>query len=109
MWAQMIKVRVKRGKEDDVRKALEQLLSAEQPDSGLLQQTLMRDQKDPEAFYLLAVFESEEKARAREADPRRKEATGAMNSALREALAGPPEFMDCEVVLRYDGQGSISQ
>lgn len=109
MWAQMIKVRVKQGKEDDVRKALEQLLSAEQRDSGLLQQMLMRNQKDPEAFYLLAVFESEEKARAREADPRRKEATGAMNSVLREALASPPEFMDFDVVQRHEGQGSISQ
>ncbi len=34
----------------------------------------MRDQNDPDWIYLLVVFESKEKARAREQDPRRREA-----------------------------------
>ena len=39
----------------------------------LLQTLTMRDQNDPELVYTLVVFESEEKARAREQDPRRQE------------------------------------
>ena len=43
----------------------------EQPESGLLRTTVMQDQKDPARVFVLVVFESEEKARARETDPRR--------------------------------------
>ena len=38
-----------------------------------MQTLTMRDQNDPELVYTLVVFESEEKARAREQDPRRQE------------------------------------
>ena len=45
----------------------------EQPESGLLRTTVMQDQKDPARVFVLVVFESEEKARARETDPLRQE------------------------------------
>ena len=64
MWAQLIKVRLKPGK--DLAVAAAQLKAAEQPGSGLVREIIMHDQKDPGQAYILAVFESEETARARE-------------------------------------------
>jgi len=71
MWAQLMRWQLKPGK--DTAGLREQLQAVEQPDSGLLRTMIMQDQKDPEQFYTLVVFESEEKARAREPDPRRQE------------------------------------
>lgn len=71
MWARLIKMRLKPGK--DLAVAAAQLRAAEQPGSGLVREMFMRGQKDPDQACILAVFESEEKARAREQDPRRQE------------------------------------
>ena len=71
MWAQLIKVRLKPGK--DTAELGKQLQAVEQPGSGLVRTLVMRDQKDPGQVYTVVVFESEEKARAREQDPRRQE------------------------------------
>ena len=71
MWAQLMSFRLKPGK--DTSGLREQLQAVEQPDSGLLRTMIMQDQKDADQFYTLVVFESEEKARARERDPRRQE------------------------------------
>ena len=49
----------------------------------------LRDQKDPDQAYILAVFESEEKARAREQDPRRQEGLKVMQASMADVLAGP--------------------
>jgi len=57
----------------------------------------MRDQSDPSQVYVLVVFESEEKARAREQDPRRQEGLKPVQ-ALAEILDGPREFVDLTVV-----------
>jgi hypothetical protein len=57
----------------------------------------MRDQKDPAQAYILAVFESEQKARAREQDPRRQEGLQAMRATMADILAGAPEFTDLTV------------
>jgi quinol monooxygenase YgiN len=98
MWAQIIKTLVKPGKEDEVAGLLEQLRAVEQPDSGLLRTTAMRDQHDPSQLYLMVVFESEEKARAREQDPRRQEGLKAVGATMAEILDGPREFVDLEVI-----------
>ena len=95
MWAQLIKVRLKPGK--DLAVAAAQLRAAEQPGSGLVREMFMRDQRDPAHAYILAVFESEEKARARERDPRREEGLRAMQATMADILAGPPEFTDLTV------------
>jgi quinol monooxygenase YgiN len=72
MWAQLIKTRLKPGKEEDLERLYQQLRATEQPGSGLVRSTAMRDQKDPRSVCMMVVFESEEKARAREQDSRRK-------------------------------------
>lgn len=97
MWAQIIKVRVKPGKQDDLRRVLERVRAIEQPDSGLRRSTMMRDLKDPNTFYMMIVVESEEKARARERDPRREGLQG-LQAQMADALDGPPEFIDLDVV-----------
>ncbi|MGH2449076.1 MAG: antibiotic biosynthesis monooxygenase [Chloroflexota bacterium] len=99
MWAQQLKVRVRPGTEDaQVQAIIEQLRSTEQSESGLVRTLIMRDQRDPAAIDVLSVFESEEKARAREKDPRRAEGLQKLNAMMAEILAGPPEFADLEVL-----------
>jgi len=98
MWAQLIKVRLKSGREGDLPRLFEQLRESEQPDSGLLRTTAMRDQNDPSQLYMLVVLESEEKARAREQDPRRQEGLESARATMAEVFDGPPEFVDLTVV-----------
>jgi hypothetical protein len=44
------------------------------------------------------VFEGEEKARAREQDPRRQEGLGKARAIMAEIFDGAPEFADLTVV-----------
>jgi len=98
MWAQIIKTRLKPGTDDRLGELLAQLRAVEQPDSGLIRTLAMRDQKDPAVLCLLVVFESEEKARAREQDPRRAEGLERARAIMGEVFDGPPEFVDLDVV-----------
>jgi len=98
MWAQLITTRLKPGKEDDLSRLVEQLQAAEQPGSGLLRSTAMRDQKDPSRIFMMVVFENEEQARARENDPRRAEGLQAARATMAEIFDGAPEFVDLTVV-----------
>jgi hypothetical protein len=101
MWAQLIKVPVKPGK--DVAGLSQALREAEQPGSGLVRRLTMRDQKDPRTVYTLVVFESEEKARAREQDPRREEGLEAVRAMMADIQDGPPEFVDLTVEEEWTG------
>jgi hypothetical protein len=83
--------------------AAHELQAVEQPDSGLLRTMIMQDQKDPDQFYTLVVFESEEKARAREREPCRQEGLQVLRAMLADRLAGPPEFTDLAVVEEWTG------
>ncbi len=103
MWAQLITTRVKPdlASEDLVprlRAAQERLRAAEQPGSGLLRTLVAQDQADPGRIFTLVVFESEEKARAREQDPRRDHGLQAARAAMTELFESPPEFTDLTVV-----------
>ncbi|MDP9332000.1 MAG: antibiotic biosynthesis monooxygenase [Actinomycetota bacterium] len=98
MWAQLITTRLKPGREDDLPGLVEQLRAAEQPGSGLVRSTAMRDQKDPSRVYMLVVFASEAAARARENDPRRQEVLQAARATMAEIFDGAPEFVDLTVV-----------
>ena len=98
MWAQLITMRVKPGREQDVPGLFEQLQAAEQPGSGLVRTTAMQDQQDPSRVYALVVFESEEKARAREQDSQRQEALTSVRALMADILDGAPEFVDLKVV-----------
>jgi hypothetical protein len=101
MWAQLIKMRVKPGK--DIAELNKQIQAAEQPGSGLVRSLMMHDQKDPSQVYGLVVFESEEKAREREQDPRREERLQPARAMMADMLTGPPEFVDLTVVEEWTG------
>jgi len=101
MWAQLITMRLKPGK--DTAEVNNQLRAAEQPGSGLVRTLMMHDQKDPSQVYTLVVFESEEKARAREQDPRRQERLEAARATMADIFDGPPEFTDLTVAEEWTG------
>ena len=101
MWAQMITNRLKPGHEADLPRLFEQLQSMEQPGSGLVRSTAMRDQHDPSKVYFFVLFESEEKARARENDPRRQDGMQAARATMADMFDGPPEFADLTVVHEF--------
>ena len=54
-------------------------------------------------MYTLVVFDSEEKARAREQDPRRQERLQAARAMMADIFDGPPEFTDLSVVDEWTG------
>ena len=101
MWAQLIKMRLK--PDDDTAELNKQIRAAEQPGSGLARTLIMHDQKDPSQVYALVVFESEDKARAREQDPRRHEALQAARAMMADIFHGPPEFTDLTVAEEWTG------
>jgi len=103
MWAQLIKTRVKSGREGDLDRLMEQLRAIEQPASGLVRTTAMHDQTDHLSVYLLVVFETEDAARARESDPRRQEGLLQVRALMAEIFDGPPEFVDLVVDDEYVG------
>ena len=98
MWAQLISARLKPGKEGDLTKLFEQVQAIEQPGSGLLRSTFMRDQNDPRKVYMLVIFDTEEHARAREHDQRRDQGLQSVRATMAEMLDAPPEFTDLLVV-----------
>ena len=98
MWAQLITSRLKPGREGDLPALMKQIQDAEQPDSGLVTSTAMQDQNDPTCVRMLVVFESEEKARSREIDPRRQAALQVAREMMAEIFEGAPEFVDLTVV-----------
>jgi hypothetical protein len=63
----------------------------------------MHDQTDPSQVYALVVFESEEKARAREQDPRRQERLEAARAMMAGMFDRPPEFTDLRVAAEWTG------
>jgi quinol monooxygenase YgiN len=98
MWAQLISTRLKPGKDQELPKLFDQMKATEQPGSGLVRSMAFRDQKDPTRLFTLVVFESEEKARAREQDPRRQEGLTAARATMAQIFDGAPEFVDLIVI-----------
>jgi heme-degrading monooxygenase HmoA len=98
MWAQLQKVSTKPEKEAALLEVFEQLRAIEQADSGLLKTMVMRSQADPSLVFVLVVFDSEEKARTRERDPRRQQGLERIRAAMGDVLDGPPEFFDLDVL-----------
>jgi hypothetical protein len=99
MWAQLIRMRLKPGK--DTTEMIEQIRAAEQPGSGLVRSLIMRDQHDPSQIYTLVIFESEAKAREREQDPRRAEQLATARSIMADIFEGSPEFTDLEITAEW--------
>ena len=98
MWAQIIKMRLRSEADGDLPGLMAQLQQAEQADSGLIRTITMRDQADLRNIYTLVVFETEEKARLREQDPRRAEAITAVQATMAEMFDGAPEFTNLSVL-----------
>ena len=98
MWAQLITARLKPGKDDGLVRLAEQLRATEQPGSGLVHSTMSRDQNDPSKVYMFVVFESEEKARLRENDERRRDGLAAARATMSDVFEGAREFVDLAVV-----------
>ena len=94
-------MRLKPGESTD--EMAKHIRAAEQPGSGLVRSLMMRDQTDPRCVYTLVIFESEEKARAREQDPRRAERLEAARSIMADIFEGPPEFTDLQVIDEWTG------
>jgi len=103
MWAQLITVRLKPGQDAGLAKVVEQLRATEQAGSGLVRSLVLRDQKDPSHVSFLAVFESEEAARARESDERRQSGLEQVRATMAETFEGAPEFTDFDVVAETIG------
>src|SRR5450631_3635019 len=98
MWAQLQKVSTKPEREAELLEVFEQLHAIEQADSGLLRTMVMRSQADPHLVYVLVVLDSEDKARAREQDPRRQQGLERIRAAMGDVLDGRPEFFDLNVL-----------
>jgi hypothetical protein len=101
MWAQLITVTLKPGGDVGLARLEAQLQAAEQPGSGLVRSSVLREQKDPSRVHMLVVFESEEKAREREEDPRRGEGLQAARATMAEIFDGPPKFTDLVVDVEW--------
>ena len=101
MWAQLIKMRLRPGK--DMAGLHHQIRAAEQAGSGLVRTLVMHDQKDPSQVYTLVVFDSEDKARAREQDPRRQEQLRGARAMMADIFDGPAEFTDLTVTDEWTG------
>ena len=98
MWAQLQRASSKPEKQQQLLEVFDQLREIEQADSGLRRTMVMRSQADPSQVFVLVLFDSEEKARAREQDPRRQEGLASIRAAMGDVLDGPPEFFDLDVV-----------
>jgi hypothetical protein len=96
VWVQIISVQVRPG--ENIDRVIATLKAGEQSESGLIREMFLQDQKDPERFTIVAMFETEEQARAREADPRRAGTSATMRTIMGEILAAPPQFIDLTVI-----------
>src|SRR4051794_34450748 len=103
MWTQIIKTHLKSGKDAELMVLMDQLQAIEQPGSGLVRSTAMRDQKDPSTVYMIVTFESEEKARAREQDERRQAGLQSVRETMAQIFDETPEFIDLDVVAEHSG------
>jgi quinol monooxygenase YgiN len=104
MWAQLITMRLKPGKDEGLPGLLEQIRASEQAGTGLVHTSAMRDQNDPSRVLVLFMFESEERARERENDPARQEGMESARATMAEIFEGPPDFVDLTVVAEWSGR-----
>ena len=103
MWAQIIKTQLKAGRDGDYVDLMKHFQATEKTNSGLVQSYAARDQNDPSTVYMIVVFESEEKARIREADPERQAALEPARQIMAEIFDGPVEFLNLDIVAQHAG------
>lgn len=103
MWAQIIKTKLKDGRDSDYVDLMKHFQATEKPNSGLVHSYAARDQDDPSNVYMIVVFESEEKARTREADADRQAQLEPARQIMSEIFDGPVEFLNLDIVAEHSG------
>jgi len=103
MWAQIIKTQLKAGRDGDYVDLMKHFQATEKPNSGLVHSYAARDQNDPNTVYMIVVFESEEKARIREADAERQASLEPARQIMGEIFESPPEFVNLEILAEHSG------
>src|SRR4051794_25762475 len=103
IWTPIVKTHMKSGKDAELMMLSDQLKAIEQPGSGLVRSTTMRDQKDPSTVYMIVTFESEEKARIREHDERRQCGLQSVRETMAQIFDEAPEFIELEVIAEHSG------
>jgi hypothetical protein len=101
MWAQIVKSRSKPGREEEIRR-----LPQEFEAQGIHREPaptrifMFQNQHDPEEFYTLAFFESEEHGRENEVSPEQAERMKRLGE-LFERGPGTPEYVDLIPVFEW--------
>ena len=92
MWAQLIKTRVKPGKEEELRN-LPQEFEAQGGTPPFVHIFTCNNQNDPSEYYTFVVFESQEAARSNEASPEQAQRI----ERMQDLYEGQPEYVDLNV------------
>lgn len=93
MWAQLIKSRIKPGKEEEVRNLPQELDSQMGGEAPFVAIFACTNQNDPSESYTFVVFESEEAARQNERSPEQAQRF----QRFQELYEGQPEYVDLNV------------
>jgi quinol monooxygenase YgiN len=94
MWAQLIKMRIREGKEAEVRQLPKEFESGEMGEGRWVRMIALENQSDPREFYTLVIFESEAAARENEQSPQQAKRL----ERIQQLFEGPREFVDLNVV-----------
>lgn len=98
MWAQFIKARIKPGKDDEARRIAREFEEQSRGEGmGPTRVFVFRNQSDPDEHFTIAFFESEEKAREAEANPRHAE----LIRRYWEVYEAPPEYADLNPLFEW--------
>ena len=92
MWAQLVKMRVQPGNDERFQQIGQQWEEqvGRGTDSGWVRSLLFRNANDPNEYYNVVFFESEEKARANEQSQKHQE----LLQQWLALAAGQPEYVD---------------
>jgi heme-degrading monooxygenase HmoA len=94
MWAQIVKTRMKPGVEQDIAAIREEMKARVSQREGLVRALWMQNQNDPQEYYTVIVFETEEQARAGE----RELEQDPLFQRTRSLGEGTPEYVDLDVI-----------
>ena len=92
MWAQLVKTRIKPGRETEVEDLQRRLEDRDNP--AWVRSMVFAKQENPREHYILVLFTSEELARHHEQHPEQHE----LITQLLDCHEEPPEFIDLDLV-----------
>lgn len=92
MWAQLVKMKVQPGNEEELQRIEQQWQEqvGRGTDSGWVRSLLFRSATNPNEWYEVAYFENEEKARANERSQKHQE----ILQQMMPLIDGQPEYVD---------------